>query len=242
MMAYSRQLLLISTFLYVFMASAVSQTKLEGGPVVGLSWYNGDLNPGRQFYNVHPAIGGLIRYSINDRIAFRGGLTMIGISGSYPRAGIHLTGASNEPYSFNRTFFDATTFVEINFFSFDHPHKEETEFTPYAKIGIGSAFYKRYFEDAGRQSEQSTFILSLPFGAGAKIKVNEWIKVGAEWTFRKTFADDLDLVGQGISVDPSDPFGFGQSTLTHNNDWYSSVTAFMTFRLFSRRAKCHDGF
>ncbi|WP_233248594.1 hypothetical protein, partial [Desulfonatronum sp. SC1] len=69
-----------------------------------------------------------------------------------------------------------------------------------------------------------------------------WMKLGAEWTFRKTFTDDLDLIGFNNPIDPSDPYRFNQNTLSHNNDWYSVVGLYMTFSIFSRRDKCHDGF
>lgn len=219
-----------------------AQAKLEGGPYIGVSWYNGDLNPQRQFYRIHPAIGGIIRYSVNDRIAFRGGASLVGISGAYPAKDVYLPDAENVTYSFKRNLIDITALTEINFFSFDHPHNREAIFTPYATLGFGTTIYKRYREENDNHTEKPTFVLSLPFGAGVKWKVNSWMKLGAEWTFRKTFTDDLDLIGFNNPIDPSDPYRFNQNTLSHNNDWYSVVGLYMTFSIFSRRDKCHDGF
>lgn len=237
------KLLLLAFAATVFPCSNISaQWKLEVGPLVGISWYNGDLNPSKQLYNVQPAVGGIIRYVVNNRIAFRGGLTLAGISGSYPQPDIYFPESSPNRYRFNRELLDITTMLEINFFSFDHPNIKESLFTPYLTLGVGSVFYKRYTEDNGNHDEKPTFVLSLPFGAGVKWKATEWMNLGAEWTLRKVFADDLDLVGHQQPVDGSNPFGFSDTAFTHNNDWYSVVGVYATFTLFSRRDKCRDGF
>jgi hypothetical protein len=222
--------------------SGHAQTKLEGGPYVGVSWYNGDLNPGRQFYRIQPAFGGIIRYSVNDRISFRGGAVLAGMSGVYPQKDVHMPTDSEETYHFSREVLDLTAMLEVNFFSFDHPTNKESVFTPYFSLGAGSVFYKRYSEDNGNHNEKPTFVLSLPFGAGVKWKANDWLNLGAEWTLRKTFVDDLDVVGHEMAVDASNPLGFQKTTFSHNNDWYSVVAVYATFNLYSRRDKCRDGF
>jgi hypothetical protein len=219
-----------------------AQTQLEGGPFIGVSWYNGDLNHQRQFYNIHPAYGGIIRYIVNDRIAFRGALTMATISGSYPEKNIYLPETNENPYQFKRNVGDASVLLEINFFSFDNPKNKESIFTPYVALGLASTFYNRFTEEEGNYSEKPTFVLSLPFGAGVKWKVNDRIRMGADWTFRKTFVDDLDFVGREYPVNPSDPFGFGPPKGIHNNDWYSVVGIYVTFSLLTRQEKCHAGF
>lgn len=234
-------LLVIVAFLLVGPA-AWAQTKLEGGPYVGVSWYNGDLNPGRQFYRIQPAFGGIVRYSINDRIAFRGGALLAGMRGAYPEDNVYLPASSDEPYEFSREVLDLTVMLEVNFFSFDHPTNKESVFSPYFTLGMGSVFYKRYTEDNGNHDEKPTFVLSLPFGAGVKWKVNDWMNLGAEWTLRKTFVDDLDVVGHENVLNASNPLGFQKTTFTHNNDWYSVVGVYATFNLYSRRDKCRDGF
>ncbi len=220
----------------------LAQTKLEGGPYIGVSWYNGDLNPNAQFYNIQPAFGGIVRYSVNDRIAFRGGALLAGMSGDYPQKNVYLPTSSEDAYHFSREVLDLTALLEVNFLSFDHPTNKESIFTPYFTLGIGSTFYKRYTEDNGNHNEKPTFVLSLPFGAGVKWKVNDWMNLGAEWTLRKTFVDDLDVVGHENIVNASNPLGFQKTSSTHNNDWYSVVGVYATFNLYSRRDKCRDGF
>lgn len=231
-------------FFIFFAIDSFPQTKIEAGPLAGISWYNGDLNSQQLFYKVHPSLRGIIRYSLNDRIAFRGGLQYVKISGSYPSSlnGIHLRSLSDDPYSFKRNVGDFSTLMEINFFSFDHPHNPASIFTPYIAFGLGAIYYDSYKEVSNNNGKKSTIILSLPFGIGVKWKANNWLNLGADWSFRKTFADDLDLVGSNTPVDPSDPFGFDESKLTHNNDWISVFGIYATFNIFSKREKCYDGF
>jgi len=235
-------------FFLVFVANLIvlpfakGQTKLEGGPFIGVSWYNGDLNPGKQFFNIEPAFGGIIRYCVNDRIAFRGGVLLAGISGDYPQDNIYLPTSSEGTYEFSKELVDLTAMLEINLFSFDHPTKKESIFTPYLSLGLGSTFYERHAEDNGNHNEKPTFVLSLPFGAGVKWKVNDWMNLGAEWTLRKMFVDDLDVKGHDNIISASNPLGFNDPSFTHNNDWYSVVGIYATFNLYSRRDKCRDGF
>lgn len=92
------------------------------------------------------------------------------------------------------------------------------------------------------EENKTVFVLSLPFGVGAKYKLNSWIRVGAEWSFRKTFVDDLDYVGGSGIVNPDDPYGFDEKALTHNNDWYSFAGITVTFSFSRRKTACNGGF
>ena len=234
--------LFVLFFSIIYALPSRSQTVLEAGPILGISWYNGDLNPQQQFYQVHPSVGILMRYIVNDRIAYRASVSYARISGSYPANNVILPQTIDAAYGFSRNIGDIAAMLEWNLFSFDHPFKKETVFTPYVTIGIGSLFYKRYLHESGNFSEKPLFVLSLPFGAGVKWKVTDGIKLGLEWTFRKTFVDDLDIVGTNNSVNPSNPYGFNQSSRTHNNDWISVVGVTASFSIFKRNADCNDGF
>ncbi|MDR2928772.1 MAG: porin family protein [Cytophagaceae bacterium] len=242
---------IICLLMVTFVAIGVkthSQTLLEGGPFVGVSWYNGDLNPQRLFYNVHSAFGAMLRYLPNDRLAFRGTFLVGGISGSYPQDGVllhHVTDveATNVIYEFKRNVTDVSATFEFNLFSFDHPYKKGTDFTPYISLGLGTTVYTKYATDGdGNNSELPHFAFSFPFGAGVKWKIKSKLRLGLEWTVRKTFADDLDVVGYGNIVNPSDPHQFSQWTALHNNDWVSFVGVYISFPLFNRRSRCEGGF
>ena len=142
---------------------------------------------------------------------------------------------NNEPYyEFKRTLSDITVLLEINMFSFDHPYKKGSHFTPYMSFGIGTILYKRFNE----YKEIPHFVLSLPFGAGVKWKTQNGLRIGVEWTMRKSFADDLDYMGNNNSINPSDPYGFNLWKAAHNNDWVSFVGAYISVTLLNRREKC----
>ncbi len=229
-----------------FAGNVSAQRKLEGGPFLGVAYYNGDLNPQRQFYNVNPAFGGLLRMVFNDRLAAKGTVTLSELNGSYPQKDILYPTTdpdSSGRYSFRRSIGDLSAQIEFNFFSFDHEFKpKQTTFTPYLSTGIATTLYRKYkVEEDGTSSHKSHFILSLPVGIGVKWKPVDWMRVGAEWTFRKTFADDLDRVSGG-AINPADPYGFNESSSLHNNDWYSFAGVYATFTLFKQRTRCNAGY
>ncbi len=219
-------------FLVLSEKTANAQDRLEAGPLVGVSYYFGDLNPSTPFVNNHLAIGGLVRYVFSDRIAVRGSAIYAGLSGTYDPANGILPGVP-DGYSFNRNIGDVAVMGEINLFSYDHKYISTTVFSPYLAFGVGTLLYKR----ADEQGEKSVFVLSLPFGAGVKYKMNKWVKIGAEWGFRKLFVDDIE--GDMVSDDVSAIYG---NAKTHNNDWYSIVNVYVTFSFMKRNSSCVGGY
>lgn len=219
-----------------------AQDRMEIGAFAGTSYYMGDLNPGTPFKDPHLALGGFIRYAISDRWALKGSATMGGMSGRYPQEGLLYVTEPNDTYSFNRNFGDVAFTAEFNFLSYDHRFLSKTVFTPYVTAGLASTVYQRKENTGGNESRPTVFVLSLPFGVGVKYKLTEWMRVGAEWTMRKTFVDDLDDAGATTSVDPTDPYGFGTKSAVHNNDWYSFAGVTLSFNMLKRRSACNAGY
>ncbi|MBK3517865.1 outer membrane beta-barrel protein [Carboxylicivirga sp. N1Y132] len=226
--------------LVIQIQSAASQDRLELGGFVGSSYYFGDLSKGVPFANAHLAVGGIGRYVFTDRIALKGMALFGNISGDYQGQDLKYLESSDANYAFPRSIGDVSAQVEFNFRSYDHKFISNTTFTPYISVGLATTIYNRINTDDENSAGKPSFILSLPFGVGAKYKINKYIRVGAEWTFRKTFVDDLDYRGEG-SIDPSDPYGFGESTFTHNNDWISFAGVYVTISMLKRKTKCNDG-
>ncbi len=218
-----------------------AQDRLEIGVMAGTSYYLGDLNPQKQFYKPSLAYGGIARYVLTDRFAVKGSASIIKIKGDYPSNGVYFP-EGDMNYSFNRRMGDVNLQMEFNFMSYDHSFINTTVFTPYVSFGVGTTIYKRFSTEIENNSEQTVFILSLPIGVGFKYKINKWIRVGAEWSFRKTFVDDLDYVGNNLSVNPDDPYDFNQGTKIHNNDLYSFAGVNVTFSMFRRKTECKSGF
>lgn len=220
--------------------SVFSQDRVEIGGFAGTSYYLGDLNPGTQFRNPHVAVGGIGRYVFTDRVAVKGTAILGRISGQYPQKNVLLNASSDSPYAFSRRVLDVAAMVEYNFLSYDHQYITSTVFTPYITFGLGTTAYNRYSSNS--DVAKSVFVLSLPFGAGVKYKLTDWVRVGAEWTFRKMFVDDLDYIGGNPSVNAADPYGFGHTSKVHNNDWVSYAGVYVTFNMFRRKSTCNSGF
>ncbi|TAJ13409.1 hypothetical protein DMA11_09140 [Marinilabiliaceae bacterium JC017] len=227
-------------FMFILPQFSLAQDRLEVGPFVGVSYYFGDLNPDKQFANSHLAIGGIGRYVVNDRLAVKGSVLMATVSGAYNENEVRFPNTGR--YSFSRGIGDASVQLEINFLSYDHKFISTTVFSPYVCFGLGSTIYKRYEGEGQKETEKSVFVLSLPFGVGLKYKISKWVRVGAEWSFRKTFVDDLDLVGHDLPIQPDDPYGFEEHSSLHNNDWYSFAGVYITFSFLNRRSRCNGGF
>ncbi len=217
-----------------------AQDRLELGAFAGTSYYFGDLSKGVPFANSHLAFGGIGRYVFTDRIALKGMALLGNISGDYHGQDLKYLEDSEANYSFNRSIGDVSAQIEFNFMSYDHKFISTTTFTPYISVGLATTIYNRIDTDVENSKGNTSFILSLPFGIGAKYKINKYVRVGAEWTFRKTFVDDLDYMGAG-SVNPSDPYEFGESAFTHNNDWISFAGVYVTISMLKRKTKCNDG-
>lgn len=219
---------------------AYSQDKMELGLFLGGSYYMGDLNPSQQFKMMRPAFGGVGRYAFSDRLAAKGSIIVANLAGEYPVSGDKYVRWENaDGYEFDRIIVDVALMGEFNFMSYDHIFHKHTRFAPYITMGVGTICYKRYGEKEGGKQ---TFILSLPFGLGAKYKVNKWLRLGFEWTWRKTFVDDLDVVEiNHAKIDPNDPYQIGEHRKTHNNDWTSMCGVTVTMSMWPRKLECNDG-
>ncbi|MCI5777611.1 MAG: DUF6089 family protein [Bacteroidales bacterium] len=249
--------LLSTVMLVVAMLPSAAQDRLEFGVMAGGSYYLGEMNPSQQFKKTRPAGAFLARYVYSDRIAFKAVIGYYSIAGSYDDSNLDnysyphdkadhafqdgetqlLRPADTE---FKNGIIDASIYCEFNFLSFDHIfHKDKTRFTPYLCAGLGYAAYSHYV----CKDKKHQFILSLPFGFGAKYKLNNLVRIGAEWTFHKTFTDQLENIqNYNETFYPSDPYKNGVHKPTHNNDWFVSAGLTLTFSLWPRSLVCRDGF
>lgn len=238
----------------------------EGGVFGGVSYYLGDLNPGKHFQKVKPAYGVMLRYNFDSRwaVKFSGNMGKVegAASGSAFLPGRELTFTSN--------ITDLSLVGEFNFFNYFTGSKKSS-FTPYIFGGVSVFFFNpksggQSLRELGTEGQNiaylgrapySTIGLSVPFGFGFKLSLTNRLGITAFWQMHKTFTDYLDDVSttyylDGRSIDPEDPYQYySDPSMDHTtgmqrgnsrtNDWYSftGVTVAYRFKLGEKR-RCRD--
>ncbi|MBN1989972.1 MAG: outer membrane beta-barrel protein [Bacteroidales bacterium] len=185
-----------------------SQERKDIGLLLGGSYYIGDFNPGTPLYSPSPALGLLFRYNLNSMYSLRASATYGGLKGTAP-VNTYLPSAKS---SFSTSVVQAEALFEMNFLKFNTTDHFRNNFAPYVAIGIGGALV------------DGAFTTHVPFGVGVKYALGGRITIGAEWKMHKTFSDAIDGY-----VNPST----NSNSLVHNNDWFSFVGLFVTYRLFN---------
>ena len=77
----------------------------------------------------------------------------------------------------------------------------------------------------------------MPFGMGFKYKLKNRVNIGIEFSFRKLFADDFDVVNNESGFNLNEPYDIKSSKLK-NQDWYSLTLLFLTWEFSSREDPC----
>lgn len=201
--------------------SVYSQRAANVGIFAGTTYYIGDINPNRHFYKPSFSMGAFYRYNINKYVAVRLNGYYASLSGNdldFPDQ--RHPDRPQSPASFHTSLLDAAFQVEYNFMPYT-PNVADWAYTPYISTGIAGAFILS-------SNQAATNLLSIPLGIGFKLNVSKKITAGAEWSFRKSFNDRLD----GLE-NPS-----GVHSVIHNNDWYSFMGIFITYKFFNFAAEC----
>ena len=207
-----KRFLILFVIICCFIA-AEAQRNDDIGVFAGSSFYYGDLNTSRLFYSPGLAMGGLFRFNLNKRYALR-------INAYFTRLSADPNDFSDRIYdvtassSFNKYIFDAACQMEFNFMPY-MPTMKKWEYTPYVSAGVGYFFI-------------SNIPVAIPFGAGLKINVTRTICAGVEWSFRKTFNDLIDDTRNATNI----------NSLINNNDWYSFLGIFVTYKFFNLMSDC----
>jgi hypothetical protein len=198
-----------------------AQRNADIGVFAGTAYYMGDINPNRHFYRPSLSFGFLYRYNINARYAVRANAYVVDLSGNdldFPER-LNPDRPLN-PQRFQTSLLDLALQAEFNFLSYT-PSGVNWEYSPYITAGLAGSMIMGSDVDA-------TNTLTIPFGIGVKVNLTSRLSGGAEWGFRKTFSDALDGV-----ENPS-----GTSSLIHNNDWYSIIGIFITYKFFNFATEC----
>lgn len=233
---------------------------LEIGPVAGLSYYIGDLNPARHFSGASPAFGLIARMNYTSRWALKAGFNI----GKIQAADADYEAMPGRNLSFESSLTELTTQVEFNFLPYFTGSKKNT-FSPYIFAGLSAFLFnpKAVFQGTlvelqplnteGQDTRAypdrtpySTAGLAFPFGLGMKVSLGQRWSFGVEWGLRKTMTDYLDdvsttyyLTGADINQAVAEEY-LSDPTMSHtpgmqrgnsqNNDWYSFAMGFLTYR------------
>lgn len=214
---------LLVGFLFSVIYTATGQENIDIGLFGGTSYYLGDLNNSRQFYNVHFAYGGLFRFNWGPRWSVRASIISGGLSGDdldfdykYQRY---------RRQAFYTPIVEITGQIELNFRPYRVDDKKNN-YTPYVHAG-GTFLVASY----AIQPYQP----AIPFGVGFKFNLLPRVGMGIEWTFRKTFTDGLDKVVWFKTIPTTDSehsyLIHKQTGYFHQRDWYSFVGIFITYKL-----------
>lgn len=219
MLAMHKLVSLFVSLLFIC-SSVLAQPHKEAGFFAGTSYYIGDINTSRQFYEPSPSVGVLIKNFFNDRHCLR----FSGFYGQFRGSDLDFNNEfqQNRRRTFSAALLDISLTYEFNFLPFSYKDRSAV-FSPFLFGGLGYDLMVREQYPVGNH-------LSIPFGIGAKYLASRKVTLGLEWSFRKTFKDNIDGVeSAGL---PS------EKSVISNKDWYSFAGFFITFRLFDNPGNC----
>jgi opacity protein-like surface antigen len=197
----------------IFITKAEAQRNANIGVFAGTSYYLGDINQERIFYSPGVAVGGIYRYNINKRYAIRVNGYFTYLSGNPDDFSDNIYDIASTS-SFSRPVFDWSMQMEFNFLPY-LPTVKKLDYTSYISGGIGCFTI-------------SDNPITIPFGVGVKLNVTDKLCAGAEWSFRKTFNDQIDYTGNPTGI----------NSFIHNTDWYSFMGVFITYKFFRLMVDC----
>lgn len=181
-----------------------------------------------------PAFGGLFKWNISKRYAWRASAYY----GSYTADDSKSGFASREQrgYKIDNSILEFSAGLEFNFVDYNL-HKLGSAFTPYLYTGVTYFRYDFNYFDAQQVQDigQKDGSFAIPMTVGAKYRLNQFLILGAEIGARYTFTDNLD--GSNPEGSNFEQFRFGNIL---SDDWYvfSGLTLTYTFG----RKPCQDCF
>jgi hypothetical protein len=168
------------------------------------------------FNSLSPAGGFIFRYNFNPRNSIRFNAVYVGLKGD--------PADYNQPYqgspatAFSTGLVDVGLSTEFNFMPYRATKLRKERYTPYVSGGISYTILLSGGYSPG-----------INFAGGFKYNITTRMSGGIEWSFHKTFSDELDGV-QNI--------GYENNVFFHNKDWYSIVGIFVTYKIFDWGIDC----
>lgn len=192
--------------------------RVELGLLGGVSNYSGELTPdyGIVLSESRPAVGGLLRYSPNNFLSLRFGISSAYISGTDENWSDPALQQRN--LSFRSNIVEASFIAEINVPGYD---VEMKKFSPYLFVGVAGFYHNPMalyqgewikLQPLGTEGQGTTafpdrkpyslYQAAIPFGVGTKFGLGSGLTLSAELGVRMTFTDYLDDISTTY-VDPN---------------------------------------
>lgn len=210
------------TLLFVSFSTILLGQINEVGFFFGGSNYIGDVGRTNYIYPNEFAGGIIYKWNWNPRIAVRGTLSHLPISGNDADADNY--GRTNRGFDFSNTINEVALGLEFNFYEYDLSTKDKTS-TPYILIELAAFNYQvvqNTTATAGEYLYTDKTSYAIPFGVGYKSKLFGKLAIAFETKFRYTFEDNLDY-----STNQFPELDFGGN----GNDWYvfTGISVVYTF-------------
>jgi len=180
------------------------------------------------------AFGGLFKWNISKRYAWRGSLMYGQFTADDTKSSS--TARQQRGYVVDNSVLEGSVGLEFNFVEYNL-HKLGPAFTPYLYTGLTYFRYDYEYFNGGvlQETGQKDGGFAIPMTAGFKYRINQFLIFGAEIGARYTFTDNLDAsnpIGSNF-----EEFQFGN---IFSDDWYvfSGLTLTYTFG----RKPCMDCF
>ncbi len=180
------------------------------------------------------AYGGLFKWNKSKRYAWRASVIYGKFTADDSKSSI--SSRRQRAYKMDNSVLEASAGLEFNFVDYNL-HKLGPAFTPYLYTGITYFRYEYKYFDAGQVQDidQKDGSFAIPMTVGMKIRLSQFLILGAEIGARLTFTDNLD--GSNPEGSNFEQFKFGN---IFSDDWYvfSGITLTYTFG----RKPCSDCF
>lgn len=209
-----------------------AQKSLEGGLMAGGFYYLGELNQSRQFQSTEPGIGVFLRHNLNKRWSVRANVSFGRLSSDDKDFSNNYQKLRN--HKFSTSIFESVLQAEFNFIPYRlGSQKNESHVTPYFASGLGFLLLS---------NTDQAYNITLPLSVGLKLALTKKLEIGLEWSFRKTFSDNIDnLSGQEYQIaemEKVDTERYKQKAFLYGKDWYAFGGVFITYKIFQSRSVC----
>lgn len=218
--------------------SKVNSQTYEVGIFAGGANNIGDVGRTNYILPSNVAFGGLFKWNKAKRYAWRASV----IYGKFTADDSKSNNPSRQQrgYVADNSILEASAGLEFNFIEYNL-HKLGPAFTPYLYTGLTYFRYDYNYFDGGQQLNvaQKDGSFAIPMTVGAKMRLNQFLILGAEIGARYTFTDNLDG-SNPKKLNVTQQLGDLQFGNIFSDDWYvfSGLTLTYTFG----RKPCMDCF